>query len=123
MDLSKEKSYLVEQKDSKYLKAADVGENFNKRLKIASVDEDEFEQDDGKTSNKLVLYFKGKDKGITLSATNARTLVGAFGAETDKWGGQDILLSTKYYPKFQTSGFIVNAIPEEVADFDDDIPF
>jgi len=123
MDLNKDKAYLVEKTDSKYLKAADMPENFNKRLKISSIDEDEFESDDGKPSNKLVIYFQGKDKGITLSATNARTLMGAFGAETDKWCGQDILLSTKYYPKFQTSGFIVNAIPEETADFDDDIPF
>ena len=123
MNLNEEKSYLFEGKESKYLKAADMPENFNQRLTIKDVDEDTFEDDAGKESHKLVVYFRGKGKGITLSATNARTLMGAFGAETDKWCGQDILVSTKYYPKFSTSGFIVNAIPELDEGKGDDIPW
>ncbi len=125
MNLDKEKSYLIETKDSKYLKAADMPENFNARLKIKAVDEEEFESDDGKVTNKLVLFFADKDKGITLSPTNSLTLRGAFGPETDKWHGQEILLTTKYYPKFSTSGFIVNAIPQAADDglSESDIPW
>ena len=123
MNLDKEKAYLSETKEGQYLKAADLPKNFNERLTIDKTDEATFEVDDGTESFKLVLFFKGKDKGITLSTTNLLTVKGAFGPETDSWTGKDILLSTKYYPKFQTSGFIVNAIPDLDEGKGDDIPW
>lgn len=47
----------------------------------------------GKSSKKPVVYFKGKEKGLGLCITNARTIASIYGGfEVDKWVGKAITL-------------------------------
>jgi hypothetical protein len=55
----------------------------------------------GKSSKKPVLYFRGKEKGLGLCITNARTIASIYGSfEADKWVGKAITL----YPTTTTFG-------------------
>lgn len=71
---------------SNYLKAADL----KGRNALVTMDRAEFEKigDD----DKLVLYFKGKDKGMVLNKTNASNIAMAYGDETEDWRDQQIVL-------------------------------
>jgi len=71
---------------SNYLKAADL----QGKPRLLTMDRTEFEKigDD----NKLVLYFKGKDKGMVLNKTNASNIANAYGDDTDDWRDQQIVL-------------------------------
>lgn len=46
----------------------------------------------GKKSRKPIAYFRGKEKGLALNATNCKTLENLFGWDTDKWVGKQIAL-------------------------------
>lgn len=43
-------------------------------------------------SNKAVLFFSGREKGLVLNKTNAGVLADAFGSETDNWTGKTLEL-------------------------------
>lgn len=43
-------------------------------------------------SSKPVLYFAGKEKGLTLNVTNKNVLKSLFGSETENWVGKQIIL-------------------------------
>lgn len=53
---------------------------------------------------KPVIYFRGKEKGLVLNRTNNSTLVGLFGAESNRWIDKEIIL----YP----STVIMNGAPQ-----------
>lgn len=120
MDLNN-KPHLTETAESKYLKASEMPEGFNATVEIASVDCDLFGQEGEEQTEKLIVQFKGKDKGLVLNKTNLNQLIAAYGTETDDFIGKRCVLSTKYYPKFSTSGFVLTPIKD--ADPEDDIPF
>lgn len=47
----------------------------------------------GKASKKPVIYFAGKEKGLALNITNARTIAGMYGSfEVEKWVGKAITM-------------------------------
>lgn len=69
---------------SKYIKSADLQGRVAK-LKIGSIGYEQIGND-----NKLVMYFQGKEKGMVLNKTNARTIADQFGDDTDNWTGADI---------------------------------
>lgn len=77
---------------SKYLKASEL-QGQQVPVTMGRV---EFEQLNGET--KLILYFDGKQKGIVLNKTNAMTIGGLYGAETDGWFGKPIILFTAMVP-------------------------
>ncbi len=54
----------------------------------------------GKTEDKLVLYFEDTPKGLVLNKTNAKTIAQAFGGETDDWQGHQIELYTERIKAF-----------------------
>jgi hypothetical protein len=69
---------------SKYLKAADLnGKTVTLTIKDVSV---ETIGDD----DKLVVYFKGKDKGLVMNKTNSNNIAMVFGPDTDGWLEQEI---------------------------------
>ena len=41
---------------------------------------------------KPVVHFRGTDKGLVLNKTNANTIAGMFGPETEAWSGQVVTL-------------------------------
>ena len=104
---------------SKWLKAADL-KGRTVKVTIASC----VQEDIGKGEVKPCLYFLGKDKGIILNKTNTGNCLMAFGPETDNWHGKKVLLTTQFYPKFSTSGFIVQPLQDDQGKpFNDDIPW
>jgi hypothetical protein len=69
---------------SKYLKAADLNGK-TVTLTIKDVGVETIGDDD-----KLVVYFKGRDKGLVMNKTNSNNIALVFGPDTDGWLDQDI---------------------------------
>jgi hypothetical protein len=83
--------YASDFDQSKYLKAADIGEvGSEKRVKIKAVTK---ETDVGeKQETKACVWFTNLEKGLLLNKTNLRTLQGAFGDLMDSWAGKIAVL-------------------------------
>lgn len=77
---------ISEEFPSKYLKAADL-QNRDVKVIMANVEKEKLGDD-----MKLVLYFKGKDKGLVLNKTNSNTIVDAYGDDTDDWYDNELIL-------------------------------
>jgi len=55
----------------------------------------------GKSNKKPIIYFQGKEKGLGLNITNARTIAAMYGGfESEKWIGKRVTL----YPTTTTFG-------------------
>jgi hypothetical protein len=106
----------------KHLKAEDLKDRTHK-LTIVGVDIATF-----KEGKKLVLNFKGKEKGLVLNKTNAKIVAKYYGPDYDKWGGNEIEI---FPTETEFNGQLVPCIRVRVekpvaaaADgFMDDIPF
>ena len=107
--------------ESKYLKAADL-QGRSIKVVIEQVSLLEFEDEDGKKTQKPALSLRGKEKQIVCNATSVGDLIQAFGSDSDKWAGKEIRLSTKHYPKFGRDGIVITPL-DVVADFNDDVDF
>lgn len=77
---------ISEEFPSKYLKASDLQDR-DVRVTMGNVEKEKLGDD-----MKLVLYFKGKEKGLVLNKTNSNSIVDAYGDDTDDWFGHDIIL-------------------------------
>jgi len=71
---------------SAYLKSSDL-QGREVRVTMARVEREEIG-----TDKKLVLYFKGKEKGMVLNKTNANAIGDAYGDDTDDWFDQPLIL-------------------------------
>lgn len=61
----------------------------------------------GRKAKKPVVYFEGKEKGLALNATNAKTIAALYGNYTEKWVGRQITL---YPATTQMNGETVECI-------------
>jgi len=107
----------VYQSDSKWLSAPDLK---GREIKLA-IDESKVEEVG--ENHKLVVYFKGKDKGLALNKTNARMIAESYGKDSDDWSGKEIIL---YPTKTEFQGKLVDCIRVRIpmaAALDDEIPF
>lgn len=102
---------------SKFLKAADVDEQADETtetwiVKMADVQMEEVGEDE-----KPILHFQGLDKGLVLNKTNANTIMGLYGKDTDTWEGKPIGLFTTEveYQGKQTLGIRIRAKAPKVA--------
>lgn len=77
---------ISEEFPSAYLKSSDLGGR-EIRVTMGRVEREEIG-----TDKKLVLYFKGKDKGMVLNKTNANAIGDAYGDDTDDWYDQPLIL-------------------------------
>jgi arabinogalactan endo-1,4-beta-galactosidase len=77
---------ISEEFPSKYLKASDL-QGRDVKVIMANVEREKLGDD-----MKLVLYFKGKEKGVVLNKTNSNTIVDAYGDDTDDWYDQELIL-------------------------------
>ena len=77
---------ISEEFPSKYLKAADLGGREVKVI-MQNVEREKLGED-----MKLILYFKGKDRGLVLNKTNSYTVADAYGEDTDDWFDQPLIL-------------------------------
>ena len=106
------------------LKAKDfVGQNL--KAKIAGVEMVHFVANgDQPAQDKPRLKFEGKDKGLVLNVTNVKTLIQAYGPDSDSWAGHEVGLSVQdYSDKGFPPGWVVKALDVEEPEFNDDIPF
>jgi len=71
---------------SKYIKAADLGGR-EVKVTMQNVEREKLGDD-----MKLVLYFKGKERGLVLNKTNAGTISDAYGDDTEDWFDQPLIL-------------------------------
>ena len=71
---------------SKYLRASDL------QGKTAPVIIDRYAFEEIGGDRKLVLYFRGKEKGLATNKTNAMTIATVYGPEMDDWIGGELLL-------------------------------
>lgn len=49
-------------------------------------------EDVGDDTDKPVLYFKGKEKGLIINKTNSNNISALYGDETEDWIGHEIML-------------------------------
>ena len=80
------------------------------------------------SDHKVVVYFKGKDKGLPLNKTNANNIALAYGMETDRWLDKEIILFTAVVDFQGKSVEAIRVRPSKmVADsdveFNDAVPF
>jgi hypothetical protein len=92
---------ISEEFPSQFLKASDLGGR-EARVTMGRVDRETIG-----TDKKLVLYFKGKEKGLVLNKTNANTIGDAYGDDTDDWFDQPLIL---FSVKTDYQGKVVDAI-------------
>lgn len=101
-------------KGAQYLTAEDLGGR-HPTVKIVSYEAREFEDSEGQTKPKPVLYFEGKQKGLALNRTNMELLESCFGSdEMDDWVGHSITLGTEKVRVGgqQTQGIRIYGSPE-----------
>lgn len=91
---------ISEEFPSQYLKASDLGGR-DIRVTMGRVEREKIG-----TDNKLVLYFKGKEKGLVLNKTNAGTIGDAYGDDTEDWYDQPLIL---FSVKTDYQGKVVDA--------------
>lgn len=87
---------ISEEFPSTYLKASDLGGK-EIRVTMANVEREKIG-----TDTKLILYFKGKDKGLVLNKTNAYAIGDGYGEDTQDWYDQPLILfsiKTEYQGK------------------------
>jgi hypothetical protein len=73
---------------TKYVKASDL-QGCEMSVTIERAELEEVGED-----RKLVLYFKGKQKGLVANKTNANRIAHYYGPNTEAWLGRDIVLYT-----------------------------
>ncbi len=93
-------------------------------LQIGGVGTHIFNEGKEDEKTQIVLSFNGKEKKLGLNVTNARTVAGLYGNDTDAWVGKEIKLyptTVEYNSKVVPCIRVVEDMPPE-AEFDD-IPF
>lgn len=78
---------------SKYIKASDIGDKAI-TVTIENITLEDVGQGQ-KKEEKIVLHFQGKEKGLVCNKTNANTISGFYGDETEDWIGKRITLVTR----------------------------
>jgi hypothetical protein len=101
---------------SKYVKASDLPDGQFIPVTIASVVIENVAGDGQAETDKPVLYFSGKEKGLVLNKTNSSEISAAYGDETDDWAGKKILLYAATTPfNGKTVPCIRVKVPKQVA--------
>lgn len=91
-----------------WLSHTDLGELDEAIVTIKDVTTADMEEEDGKEAKtKLAVEFEQFDKALVLNKTNATTLVGLFGDETDDWAGENVTL---FIADVEWGGKMVSAI-------------
>ena len=106
--------------DSPYAKAKE-NEDFAQECQIEAVGTDEYQDD-----SFVYVKVSDLDKPIRLNKTNGRTLVGAFGQESDDWVGRRVFVGTRTYnmDSGEAIGWTFTPIKKQAQNVPDDkIPF
>ena len=103
---------LPKPKNESILRGADV-KKMGPLLKASIVSSEMFTFPSGDTARKLTISYKNGGtsytKNFTLNKTNVKTLVDAYGKDTDEWVGESITLTTSEKNNPET-GDVVDSI-------------
>lgn len=77
--------------DRQFIYAFDLGGK-DVTVTITKVEAGVLTLEGGAKTKKPVVHFNGKEKGLALNATNAKTIATLYGNYTEKWVGQQITL-------------------------------
>ena len=99
---------------SQNLKAEDL-QGHEVKVSIESNEVAEFDN-----GNRLVLKFKGKEKGLVLNKTNAMKIADAYGDDPDNWAGKEIII---YPDKTDYQGKMVDCLRVRIPASLEDAPF
>lgn len=77
--------------DNEYIGAWDL-EGREATVTIADVSKVRLKSPSGKEDTKIRLSFEGKEKGMVVNKTNARTIAGLYGTKVEQWKGKRITL-------------------------------
>lgn len=105
--------------ETNWLSAGDLPKGNKIPVVVSEITEVDF----GNDGKKLGLRFEGKEKGLVLNKTNAKSISYVYGPDTDDWVGKEILL---YSTMVDFAGKDVPAIRVDVpmaTATDSDIPF
>lgn len=102
-----------------WVKAEDLGgQDVTVEIEDVTVEEIE-DEESGKTKTQIALHFVGMKKQLGLNKTNALTISGLYGDETDEWIGCFVTL---FPTRTQLKGKPVDCIRirDEIPEVDDD---
>lgn len=85
--------------DREYIFAFDLNGK-DVTVTISRVEQGMLASTGGRKTKKPVVFFEGKDKGLALNATNAKTIASLYGNYVEKWVGKQITL----FPTTATMG-------------------
>jgi hypothetical protein len=77
--------------DRDYIGSWDLG-GHDVTVKIIKVQAGELTAQGGRKSKKPLCWFEGKEKGLVLNKTNAKTVAAMYGPITEQWIGKQITL-------------------------------
>lgn len=78
--------------DRDYLGAWDLPSGKDVTVTMKRVEAATLTGQGGRKTKKPVVWFEGKEKGLALCKTNAKTIAGMYGNNTASWGGKRIAL-------------------------------
>jgi hypothetical protein len=79
--------------NSDNIKAEDIGNNMW-TLTIKTADVKEFKNKEGQSERKIVLTFAEWEKSLPLNKTNAQSIAGMYGHNSNAWPGNRVMLFT-----------------------------
>jgi len=74
-----------------YVGAWDL-ERGEKTVEIERITKEKLTMIGGKSEDKPLIYFKGAKKKMVLNKTNAKTIAGLYGTNTEEWVGKKVTL-------------------------------
>ena len=74
---------------------------------------------------KMVAYFRGKQKGLVLNKTNSHALASKFGDDTDDWSGKSVQLYSEpvFFQGRKTDGLRLRPVAAAKQELNDETPF
>lgn len=83
---------VAELAQTPWLKAEDL-QGSTRTVQIAGASVEMMKNMDGQDEQKVVVSFSGKKKKLIANRSQLKSLIAALGDETDRWWGQQIMLS------------------------------
>ena len=93
--------------NSEFLGSWDLPENKTVTVEIAVVKQETITGEGGRTDDRPVIQFKGKEKRFIANATNCKAIARAYGTDTDGWIGKTVTL---FVTKVKNRGEEMDAI-------------
>jgi hypothetical protein len=101
-------THILSMYDNKYIYAFDL----KGRPAVVTMDRVAVGKLGKEQQKKPILYFVGKERGLALNKTNARTIIGMYGPDVEKWRGKRITLFPTTCESFGSTVECIRIRPE-----------